>query len=184
VENTLVLDNLDVVKVAGVATAYVFQLDTVVLDGFLTIELVGVVENPMISAIEVIRLPGAIAPVKPPTRAPTLAPSAADLTVARINVGGDALVDSKGKAWSADSFFADNGAGYWSCPKSINNTVDDDLYCTFRWYAPWHKSPYIYDIPVPSQSNYLVRLHFAEIVSARFIDWGVPSSFPCNHLGS
>jgi large repetitive protein len=57
VENTLVIDNLDVAAVAGAATAYVAEVITAVVDGFVTIQLAAEVENPMISAIEVILIP-------------------------------------------------------------------------------------------------------------------------------
>jgi Malectin domain len=107
--------------------------------------------------------PVEVAPVTP-TSAPTWAPAAVDYAVARINVGGFPFMDSNGKFWNAETV-ADNGAVYWSCPKNILNTVNDDLYCTFRWYGPMHKTPYVVEIPVPFQANYLVRLHFAEIVS-------------------
>jgi Malectin domain len=106
-------------------------------------------------------------PVKVPvatTSIPTLAPLATVSNVTRINAGGDSFTDALGQIWMADTNFND-GAGYGSCPKSINGTVEDDLYCTFRWFAPWHKSPHSYNIQVPAPAKYAVRLHFAEIVS-------------------
>jgi Malectin domain len=108
-----------------------------------------------------------LSPVKAPlavTNAPTLAPFATISNVTRINAGGDSYTDALGQIWMADTNFND-GAGYGSCPKSINGTVEDDLYCTFRWFAPWHKSPHSYNIQVPAPAKYAVRLHFAEIVS-------------------
>jgi hypothetical protein len=69
------MNNLDVVAVAGGKNiAYVAIVPINVADGAVTIELVAQVENPFISAIEVVRLPNnspvAVAP-EPPAAAPT-----------------------------------------------------------------------------------------------------------------
>jgi Malectin domain len=56
-----VINGLDVVKMAGVATAYVAEATASVVDGFVTIQLEAVVDYPMISAIEVILIPEPIA---------------------------------------------------------------------------------------------------------------------------
>jgi Malectin domain len=56
-----VINGLDVVQMAGVATAYVAEVTANVADGFLTIQLAALVDYPMISAIEVILIPAPIA---------------------------------------------------------------------------------------------------------------------------
>ena len=151
VENSLLAAGFDAVQIAGPNTAIVLQQAVAISDGVVTIELVKDIENPMLNGIEIILTP---APLPSPTS-----------TATRINVGGGQFVDSTGKTWIADNYFGGKGATYWSCPKAITNTVEDDLYCSNRWFAPWHGAPFVYEIPVPSSSQYRIRLHFAEIVS-------------------
>ena len=152
-ENSLLSAGFDAVQIAGPNTAIVLQQVVAITDGVVTIELVKDIENPLLNGIEIIQTP---APVSSPTSAAT-----------RINVGGGPFVDSTGKTWIADNYFGGKGAAYWACPKAIANTAEDELYCTNRWFAPWHGAPFVYEIPVPSSAQYRVRLHFAEIVSLR-----------------
>jgi Malectin domain len=187
VEGALAIDNLDIVKAAGGAfAAYVVPAQTTVSDGFATIELVAVVENPMITAIEIIKLP-APTPVAPPVAPPVAAPILAPVTVptnapptpttsaltanaiARINAGGGQFVDAAGNTWIADNYFGGKGASYASCPAIVANTADDELYCTNRWFAPKSDTPpFVYQIPVSVPGQYEVRLHFSELVSLLF----------------
>ena len=150
-ENSLLAAGFDALQIAGPSGAVVLEQEVAITDGVVTIELVKGIENPALSGIEIIASSASV-----PTS-----------TATRINVGGDQFVDSTGKTWIADNYFGGKGAAYGSCPKAIANTVDDDLYCTNRWFAPWHGAPFVYQIPVPSSSQYQVRLHFAEIVSLR-----------------
>jgi hypothetical protein len=145
-ENSLIAASFDPTLLAGPKSAAVLERVVNVTDGVVTIELVKKIENPAISGIEIIAtIPSQFA--------------------TRINVGGGAFVDSTGKTWIADNYFEGKGAAYGACPRAIANTVDGGLYCTNRWFAPWHVAPFLYQIPVPAAAVYQVRLHFAEIVS-------------------
>jgi Malectin domain len=74
-------------------------------------------------------------------------------------------VDAAGNTWIADNYFGSKGAAYGSCPAIVANTVDDELYCTNRWFASYHGPPFVYEIPVSVAGLYEIRLHFAELVS-------------------
>jgi Malectin domain len=167
VEGALAIDNLDIVQAAGGASsAYVVPVQTTVSDGFVTVELVAVVENPCISAIEILTLsaPTPVAsPIAPPVASPVATPPTS-AAATRINVGGDQLIDTAGNTWIADNYFGGKGVVYDVCPKAVANTADDNLYCKNRWFAPWDGAPFVYQIPVPN-GDYNVRLHFAELVS-------------------
>jgi hypothetical protein len=51
---------------------------------------------------------------------------------------------------------------------TIGQTVDDPLYCNYKWYAATNSAvPFRREIPVDQEKGvYQVRLHFAELVSA------------------
>ena len=88
-----------------------------------------------------------------------LVSNAALAQVIRINAGGGQFTDPTGNVWQGDAYF-NSGQGTWDCPKAINGTNNDDLYCTYRWFN--QAQPYLYQIPVPN-GYYNVRLHFAEM---------------------
>jgi pectate lyase len=89
--------------------------------------------------------------VAPP---PTEPPPPSSFTPIRVNAGGAAFTDSKGKAWAADTGFA---GGYpYSTTSAISNTVDDAL------YQSEHYNMSAYQFAVPNGS-YAVNLKFAEI---------------------
>lgn len=72
VEGILVRDNLDVFSVSGgINVAHLVSVPVSVSDGAITVELVAQVENPFISAIEVVRLPNNSTFITAPTAAPT-----------------------------------------------------------------------------------------------------------------
>jgi Malectin domain len=80
VEGALAISNLDIVQAAsGSFAAYAIPVQKTVSDGFVSIELVAVVENPMISAIEIIKL-SSPTPVAAPVIAPVTAPVAAPIS--------------------------------------------------------------------------------------------------------
>jgi len=56
IEGTLVLDNLDIFSEAGATTALVKTLPVTVTDGQVTIDFIHGIENPMVSAIEVVEV--------------------------------------------------------------------------------------------------------------------------------
>ena len=141
-ENSLRSAGFDAVKIAGPNTATVLEQVFAITDGVVVIELVKDIENPALNGIEIIQ-----------TTAPT--PPAP----LRINAGGPQFTDPSGNVWQNDAYFT-TGNPFWSCPKVISNTNNDDLYCSYRYFN--QAQPYLYQIPVPN-GNYYVRLHFAEM---------------------
>ena len=99
------------------------------------------------------------------TSAPVPAPTPGGTAITRINAGGGQFVDAAGNTWIADNYFGGKGTSYGSCPAVVANTVDDELYCTNRWFAPSDGPPFVYQVPVSAAGLYEVRLHFAELVS-------------------
>jgi Malectin domain len=83
----------------------------------------------------------------------------------RISAGAtENWVDNNDVTWESDKYFNNNGAVLWLCPLQINGTDLDNLYCKERYFNPWiQQAPFRYDIPVPTNGTYSVKLHFAEI---------------------
>jgi Malectin domain len=92
------------------------------------------------------------APLTPPVRLPTVAPT---FPAIRINCGGPLYTDVARNQWLADAYFVNGTIGNTSSSKEIFNTIDDDLYRTFRTGAMQ------YAIPVPN-GLYEVHLLMAE----------------------
>jgi hypothetical protein len=113
--------------------------------GSITIQLVPIVSNPKISAIEI--LAGSQTTVPPPTTG---------FTPIRVNAGGNGFVDTAGNAWSADT--GSNGGNTYSTSASIAGTTAGVLYQSERW----SEGTLQYQFPAPSGS-YTVNLKFAEI---------------------
>jgi Malectin domain len=155
VENSLIAAGFDIVKQAGPNTAVVLERIVSVNDGGVTIELVKGIENPAINGIEIIATSDPVpAPTPAPPTAPIAPPTAPTSTaVVRINVGGDQFIDTAGNTWIADNYFGGKGASYGSCPAIVANTLDDDLYCTNRWFGPWHGPPFVYSIRLSMLAN-------------------------------
>jgi Malectin domain len=86
------------------------------------------------------------------------------VTPVRVNIGGDTTTDSHGNIWEADDTnkYYNTGNVVWACPKSISNTEDDVVYCTYRWFNQIG-TPYRYTFPQIPQGAFVVRLHFAEL---------------------
>jgi hypothetical protein len=80
--------------------------------------------------------------------------------VIRINAGSGRFTDPSGNYWADDAYF-NSGHPSWECPKEIANTTNDELYCSYRWFAQVGQ-PYRYQVPVLN-ATYTVRLHFAEM---------------------
>jgi hypothetical protein len=160
-------------------TAYTLTTTTKTdVDGRIIIEFVKRIENPSINGIEIIPLTQPTAPVQlpvpslsivPPTKAPLSSPTPLnDQRTIRINVGGDAYRDTTGILWQSD-----NNGSYLStklnsfvssdCPKAIMSTINDALYCSYRWFSDPTILPYRYNIPVLNHMRYKVRLHFSEL---------------------
>jgi hypothetical protein len=100
------------------------------------------------------------APVVAPVLAPTLTPVTAPVPSVRINAGGEAYTDPNSQLWIANAYVVGNvGSNFHSCASNILNTTLKTLYCTNRWYD----GNMIYEVPVPSNGNWEIRLHFAEV---------------------
>lgn len=171
IDGSLIVNDYDIFQQAGShnkATVIQHSINVTHNNG-LTIELVGVKENPSINGIEVIPNDGRF---NFSTTVPSMAPTSAPIPVTdpgqaviRINAGGDDYIDSAGNIWSADRYVVNfHGQDYTDCFQPITGTIDDTIYCCHRWFAVWTGSPYVYNVPVTSTGIYEVRLHFAEIV--------------------
>jgi hypothetical protein len=112
-----------------------------VVDGQLNMEFLHGVENPTISAIEVLS-----SAVKDPD------------FVLLVNAGGGEYTDSNGDVWSAD--FGFNTGSKSSTSVAISGTEDDALFQTQRWDGKTGEElKYSFDVP---NGNYVVNLYFAE----------------------
>ena len=159
VNGKLVAKNLDIYQEAGYRTAYVLPVVTMVNNGTISIELATKIENPKICAIEILEL----ADYVPPATAAPVPPVALPFAT-RISAGAtEDWIDSNGIEWEKDKYFHNKGGVDWVCPQSINGTELDSLYCKDRYFNKWEYSgPFQYDIPVPKDAAYSVKMHFAE----------------------
>ncbi len=146
-EGELVLNALDIYAQVGHNAALVETLDVVVNDGRLDIELRHGVENPKISAIEIMST--------------TPAPEPVNDTVIRVNTGGPAYTDADGNVWEADYGF--NTGRVSSTNDAIDGTTADTLFRSERWdEAGGSELRYAFDLP---DGQYRVNLYFADIYS-------------------
>lgn len=156
---------------AGALTAHIITLQALVTDRMVTIQFIPIVDDPFVSAIEVLELPNTTAPTNSPTMSPSARPStnptvATSSAVVRLNAGGETFVDSKGNTWSNDTYYyGDSFIGNRSCSKNIGNTIDDALFCTERYFRGNGTSPSSYEIPVNNDAVYQLNLYFSENVS-------------------
>jgi hypothetical protein len=105
-----------------------------------TIQLVPVVSNPEIGALEILpqqQQPPAFTPI-------------------RVNAGGGAYTDSQGRVWSADTGY-DSGSTYVTT-LAVSGADAPAVYQSERW----HSATFKYEFAVPNGS-YQVNLKFAEI---------------------
>jgi hypothetical protein len=146
VNGQLVDAAFDVVAAAGSGnTAVDRSYSVAVSTGQVAIDLIAIVENPKISAIEIVSA-GAATP--PPVNT---------FTPVRVNAGATtAYTDALGQVWEADTG-ATGGYGF-STSTAIAGTTTPALYQTERW----SNGPLQYNFAVPNGS-YTVRLKFAEI---------------------
>ncbi len=150
-EGSNVDHNLDVYKEAGGNTALMVSYNVSVVDGQLNIKLLHGIENPFVSAIEVL-------------------PAAAKTPVysLRVNAGGGEYTDSNGNVWSAD--YGYNTGNLAAKSVAISGTEDDALFQTQRWDAnSGEELKYSFDVP---NGNYVVNLYFAETYSKVFFPGG------------
>jgi hypothetical protein len=160
IEDTLVVNNLDVVQSVGARTALMIPFTTAISDGAVTIQFIKILDNPIINGIEIVPATGPVTP--PATKAPTstLAPAPAPSSGAiRINTGGNQYTDPSGNVWIADAYFGNKGNGFASCGSDILGTTLDEVYCYNRWYGG--ADNLVYEIPI-ANGNWEIRLMFAE----------------------
>lgn len=137
---TLELANYDIAKEIGIQTAIVKQFGIAVTDGTLNIAFTATTNRPLISAIEVLQDPN---------------------VVVRLNAGGLA-VTPRDVSWSADQYSSGGSAYKNAFVPYVANTGDDAIYVSHRSTTGTAKT-FNYNIPVPANGSYRVRLHFAEI---------------------
>jgi hypothetical protein len=146
-EGTTKVSRLDVLDQAGYSSAHVETFEVTVNDGVLNLGFPRVVEDPMVSAIEVSQVSTA-PPPPPPVEFER-----------RINTGSSAsFKDAAGRTWSADTGYVAGES--FSAPASagVAATSDDALYRKHRWGMKQYR------IAVPTKGTYQVKLHFAEMV--------------------
>jgi hypothetical protein len=135
-----VLSNFDIFAAAGAfAKAVDKSFQVSVSGGLLTIEMAGVVENPTVCGIEVLK-------------AATTTPK----TVIRVNAGGGAYTDSLGNNWSADSGYS--GGSTFAPGVAVSGTTAPDVYQAQRW--DYNSLSYSFTVP---NGTYTVNLKFAEL---------------------
>jgi hypothetical protein len=172
VEGVLVKANLDIFKEVGYRTAYIIEVEATVNDGFASIELVRVTDNPKISAIEVVDIVNYEAPTNSPTISPapsaspttSLSPTSTRSPVANsyngfktilVNCGGLNYVEkSNNRLWKADYGFT-GGSVFTDGTHNIANTIDDDIYHSERNGV----FKYTFAVPVASKFWYRNVLH-------------------------
>jgi Malectin domain len=89
----------------------------------------------------------------------------------RVNCGGNTFVDSNSNQWTNDAVYnlGNKGNRRNLCSnttvQNIPLNVPSTLYCSQRYFtSAWYPQPFQYNIPVPNNALYTVKLHFAELV--------------------
>jgi hypothetical protein len=130
------LTNFDIVAQAGGAFKALDKQFTVnVTSGTIVIQFVPVLDNPKISAIEIVPAPA---------------------TAIRVNAGGGSYTDSTGVLWAADNGFS--GGSVYQTSSAISGTTVPAIYQTER-YSP---GTLRYTFSAPNGS-YTAKLRFAEL---------------------
>jgi Malectin domain len=162
IENTLVVNDLDVFDQVGAFAPLVVSFQTTISDGNATIRFREELQNPFICAIEILEVESNETSLVMPSSAPISVPPEGEV---RVNAGGPRYIDSLGNTWVGDKFFKGKGAvSNVSCPGNITNTLDSALLCTQRYFPSSDALPFAYNVPVNETSQYLVRLYFSEMV--------------------
>lgn len=148
--------NVDIFKDAGGGNrALVKSIQVSVVTGAIEIRCSHIIENPKISAIEII-VAGSVPPSPPPSTPP---PPPVAGSVVRINVGGPSYIDSEGNPWASDQALDTAKGSVRSIVDSvvITGTPDPTIYRTYRFNI----GSIMYSIPLIN-GFYSVRLHFSE----------------------
>ena len=118
---------MDIVAAAGGGKkALIVKVQAAATKGVISIELVSVINNPMINGLELVysgdapSVPPPLAP--PPTASPVVKTGLDDIL---INCGGVEILEASGlRTWKADQFFT-GGKTFNSGNKDILKTEDD-----------------------------------------------------------
>ena len=148
-----VAQNFDPCAAAGAWNTAVDRAYTVsVTNGQINIQLVSVLSNPKISAIEIVAGGSTVtnAPTTPPPTTTTFSPI-------RVNAGGyTPYTDASGQVWSTDTGYT-NGFAY-QAGNAIANSTTAPLYQSERYATGTLQ--YVFTVP---NGSYTVNLKFAEI---------------------
>jgi subtilisin family serine protease len=140
VNGQTVLPNFDIVAQAGGPNISIDRQFTVsVTGGQIVIQLIGVIQNPKINAIEIVA-----------------ATTQSAAPIIRVNAGGGAYTDSQGNYWSSDFGYLSGNS--YSTGNSISGTAAPVLYQSERWGSGTLQ----YQFAVQNGTRY-VTLKFAEI---------------------
>ncbi|HYO10797.1 MAG TPA: malectin domain-containing carbohydrate-binding protein [Tepidisphaeraceae bacterium] len=148
-EGKLLIDDVDLVKSAGAKAALVKSFPVTVVDGQLNVAFASSINNAIISGIELTPAPGG-----PSAPLPVAAPSPA-----RVNAGGGAAVDSRGRAFQPGDVYFTGGTNI-SSAYDVLGTPDDPIFSSYRQGAS-----FTFAKPVAS-GNYALWLEFADPASA------------------
>ena len=130
-----VLSNFDIVAQArGANIALDKQFSTNVTNGQITIQFTGVVQNPKVSAIQILN----------------------SSALVRVHAGGGTYTDSQGHVWNSD--YGYSAGNTYGTGNNISNTSSVPLYQSERW----NQGPFQYQFSVPNGPR-TVTLKFAEI---------------------
>jgi hypothetical protein len=155
VNGKTVASNYDVFAAAGGAFKAVDQATPVtVTNGAITIQLVPVLDQPMLNALSITT---ATAPVPPPAPVQAPPPPVAS-SVVRVNSGGPAYTDPTGNVWAADQ--STGTVPYWinTVTTPISGTSTPALYQSQRYYN--QTITYQYSVP---NGSHIVTLKFADL---------------------
>lgn len=153
IEGQKKLINFDINDEVGTMTALIKTFEIEVLDGELNLDFSASINQPKLSALEI--LGKEPIPDEPPPPAPPTS------TVKRINAGGPEQTFD-GDVFEADQYFLGDLRSYSNNKISdIKNTDKDVLYLTERTTSS-NSGEFAYAIPLENGA-YEVKLHFAEI---------------------
>jgi hypothetical protein len=119
VQGVVVYKDLDIFALVGGYTALTINAATRVEGGILKIELKRVVQNPKISGLEVRRVAEKSV--------------SKDFVPILINAGGDEFIDTSGRVWAPDTYFAGSSVAYKAEKGNVLNTYDDGLFLSERF---------------------------------------------------
>ena len=160
-EGNTVEYKMDVYHESGENNALVKSYNVTVVGGKLNLKFLHGIENPTISAIEVLSVTGKVSDPVPPVS------SGNDISL-RVNAGGGKYTDGNGNVWSAD--YGYNTGNKAATTVAIDGTSDDSLFQTQRWdSASGEELSYGFDVP---DGKYVVNLYFAETYSGAFRSGG------------